>query len=1417
MRNTVTADVGFKNYIKCSICKNTENTPNFINSNAYPLPAFNVAGVPTGSNELGTQLIKIALFKKKLPTFSLKQYNFNKCLFSTSSKLQYTRNKAGRKDRSLASIYPSSLKVNVEKEEVLQIKYQTDSLKIRLKQTSKFKILKAKLVNIRVMKAMLKSLVTELELSINKKDYINSFTLFKNLLTRVPKTLYHKFPPDHIECKKLFSSVDLAHKTLLVHSQFKFVKGMKISREQEIIILIKAHDELGNIKKAASLLNELNIISLDSYFSLSAINVKVRYELGWGLNDYFKKWKTVAKTPILYSLYPKEINYLIRSLTKDKSGVGLEKSVSFLMSLSQEKSFDIDLETVGYLLSLSVHSSSPNIELKLKNLLSKNNIENFEHQPLILKSMMTNFFQLYDKKRALETFEKILKIQELQHSKPGLNFLTECYEIVIKGLIKLRENNTEIFSLFEKAKNLNDLNLGIIECLIKIYSREKNFSKIKETFSLIKFYNLLPNERIFTLLINSYTNLEGIDWIRNVFLTYWSSIETYNIYPSLNMLCSVMRAMSLTTNEAKVINVFENDITFYEWKRDKVSYNIIINMFVKRKNEEKSLLWLKKMLDSKITPDLSTYNIILQLFYNSFNREGVLRLLTLIRRDYEINHANDPKFKKHFEYTKNIIANRFKFTGRSHIMKNVIMESNEEFFAFNHPVPKILGSAAYKKGDDKKFYVSENFSENPSKPESDTLGVNTSEASKSGEGGDIVNAKFADKPELNSNIPNFADADHSQFEFVGYNGAEKKLLNMEKKSIISYTPLLRHYAKQKMIPELLELTKEVASNGKLRLDVTAYYILMKAYKRTGNFNSVITLFESMINEGFEPTAAIFDIVIRSYIQLNDIESALNVVRHVEEIHEADTGLEDLCEPPLDPLISSQVYNQFVNYWLGKNNVEAALVLINEMRKLNYIPGLFALRNTVVQLARDNDPRCLKFFLLFIEEGHTPSVYMVNFVLTNLANNKNCSGFVKFLETLIEMGWDNIDDISFGATKMLTRFELESAQERVNFAKCFITKGTTEYFKKLEEGGNDGGEIIFLNSKGDDITIVKEKKSFFDFSIRKKLSQFIEEFDPTYSREHLAEDEEIVKPNDGNEFMEINVEELNLNPAEKIYQLWTGLVINPITRNLVDAEFTTKCLEVCGYQKVLGFLFEKELFKILCNFDNFLKFSESKMEKKKLNINKKKYLLTETEIRGIPTLKSSNWANFLKKYSYVASKNRISYIREENFKINYINFNPEKKKFDLKVLDEKPLIKKYIAEKKILEYKKQTKNIDYEVEMQAKTEILNKTFKIHKVNLNNFRTHVKVLFYWEKFGEIVEVSTNLLFKQFIFLKINYNNDKEYNNKVIEEYENSLELKKNLKLISIFVREVWELLRYRGAVQYAANLEAYWKDYEKRKKN
>jgi pentatricopeptide repeat protein len=66
-------------------------------------------------------------------------------------------------------------------------------------------------------------------------------------------------------------------------------------------------------------------------------------------------------------------------------------------------------------------------------------------------------------------------------------------------------------------------------------------------------------------------------------------------------------------------------------------------------------------------------------------------------------------------------------------------------------------------------------------------------------------------------------------------------------------------------------------------DIIAYYTVMKAFLRINQYDNVLDIFEGLVDEGFEPDAMIFDLVLKTYLKLKDFESAARVLESLEDL------------------------------------------------------------------------------------------------------------------------------------------------------------------------------------------------------------------------------------------------------------------------------------------------------------------------------------------------------------------------------------------------------------------------------------------------------------------------------------------------------------------------------------------------------
>ena len=83
---------------------------------------------------------------------------------------------------------------------------------------------------------------------------------------------------------------------------------------------------------------------------------------------------------------------------------------------------------------------------------------------------------------------------------------------------------------------------------------------------------------------------------------------------------------------------------------------------------------------------------------------------------------------------------------------------------------------------------------------------------------------------------------------------------------------------------LLLTTHIVHSSQKaVHFDVIAYFTVMYAFFRIGQFNKVLEIFEGMIEDGFEPDILIFELVIKAFVQMKDLDSATDFLETMEDL------------------------------------------------------------------------------------------------------------------------------------------------------------------------------------------------------------------------------------------------------------------------------------------------------------------------------------------------------------------------------------------------------------------------------------------------------------------------------------------------------------------------------------------------------
>jgi pentatricopeptide repeat protein len=188
----------------------------------------------------------------------------------------------------------------------------------------------------------------------------------------------------------------------------------------------------------------------------------------------------------------------------------------------------------------------------------------------------------------------------------------------------------ELLSIYEKdissisniLSTYKGLNIKTCTKLIEIYGKAKDFKRVEEYYEILRA-NRTVDETVFATLINVYNDNE--EKIRQIF----EDMKNFNVKPN-GVIFNV-----LLHHHRKQLSRFEEYLIMMKnlgISGDQVTYNIIVNAYVKARMQNKVEETIEEMCKEGIPMNDVTYSSLIEMFLSSGQEEKVGMLLVEMKK-----------------------------------------------------------------------------------------------------------------------------------------------------------------------------------------------------------------------------------------------------------------------------------------------------------------------------------------------------------------------------------------------------------------------------------------------------------------------------------------------------------------------------------------------------------------------------------------------------------------------------------------------------------------------------------------------------------------------------------------------------------------------------------------------------------------
>ncbi|XP_074321227.1 putative pentatricopeptide repeat-containing protein At5g06400, mitochondrial [Silene latifolia] len=276
----------------------------------------------------------------------------------------------------------------------------------------------------------------------------------------------------------------------------------------------------------------------------------------------------------------------------------------------------------------------------------------------------------------------------------------------------------------------------------------------------------------------------------------------------------------------------------------------------------------------------------------------------------------------------------------------------------------------------------------------------------------------------NYNTMLYMAGDRKDFELVERLVEEMEEYNCEK-DIKTWTIILVHYGKAKMVGKALSLFEKMRKSG-IELDVEAYRILIQILCQFRKGEIALEFYKEMVQKGFELHSWLYPQLLKCLADCGDVDGVYLVVddmisvSHIPENDAYCSALKSLCisgriKEALELIrdlnhknvtLSPLFFETLVKGLCRANRVEDALEMVDIMKKRNVVSeGVYgALINGY--LRKNDASKALDLFHDMKETGFTPLTSTYTELMQHHFNSndyeKGCALYSELLETGVEL-------------------------------------------------------------------------------------------------------------------------------------------------------------------------------------------------------------------------------------------------------------------------------------------------------------------------------------------------------------------------------------------------------------------------------
>ncbi|RIB22716.1 hypothetical protein C2G38_957104 [Gigaspora rosea] len=334
-----------------------------------------------------------------------------------------------------------------------------------------------------------------------------------------------------------------------------------------------------------------------------------------------------------------------------------------------------------------------------------------------------------------------------------------------------------------------------------------------------------------------------------------------------------VKNLTIPGSYGKMLSIFQDMQEMAKVKPDESTYNIMMSMYLKKKDIKRINLCFDDMQKQNILPNTITYNIMIKAISKLGKSDTAMSLYNeMVERKIRRN-------EKTFTMLFCACSARRNVPQAHQFYKFMLNEGLQpDIYTYNAYINVIARNAKDLKELEKAMDVIKQMNEKGVKPTLVTYNILIKALQAMGKRTEALH--LFNQMELEGVKPN-----SSTLEGIGITGLQAllKLRNTYKvtPSHIDFNTCMDQALKESKYTDAMEILSYMQESG-FKPNVSTYSILMNAHIRQNDMLRAMELFTAMKNDNVEPDDYIYASLIDGFVAQNDVEQAFILVGHMLE-------------------------------------------------------------------------------------------------------------------------------------------------------------------------------------------------------------------------------------------------------------------------------------------------------------------------------------------------------------------------------------------------------------------------------------------------------------------------------------------------------------------------------------------------------